>query len=298
MGYKLGTRFPFVDQVLKGIGQIMLQENSGTGLLFLIGIFLGSTIGGIGVLIATCVGTITAILLKYNSEEINAGLYGFSAALVGVGLTVLFESTFLLWVLLVVFSALATVIQHFFNQRNIAGYTFPFIILTWVLIYGIHYFTSIKPLVSSEDSLMLAVNQFLVPTNSFGEVIFQSNPLSGILFFVAVFVGSPIAALYGVAASVFSAIFAFYLGAPLDQILMGLFGFNAVLTSIVFAGNKKIDGLWVLIGVVLTVLLQILFIQSAIFSEFGGVLTFPFVLGTWITLFFKNRVVKFYPFKQ
>lgn len=297
MGYKLGTRFPFVDQVLKGIGQIMLQENSGTGLLFLIGIFLGSTIGGIGVLIATCVGTITAIILKYNSEEINAGLYGFSAALVGVGLTVLFESTFLLWVLLVVFSALATVIQHFFNQRNIAGYTFPFIILTWVLIYGIHHFTSIKPLVSSEDSLMLAVNQFLVPTNSFGEVIFQSNPLSGILFFVAVFVGSPIAALYGVAASVFSAIFAFYLGAPLDQILMGLFGFNAVLTSIVFAGNKKIDGLWVLIGVVLTVLLQILFIQSAIFSEFGGVLTFPFVLGTWITLFFKNRVVKFYPFK-
>ncbi|MFV0195157.1 urea transporter [Empedobacter falsenii] len=298
MGYKLETRFPFVDQVLKGIGQIMLQENSGTGLLFLIGIFFGSTIGGIGVLIATCVGTITAIILKYNSEEINAGLYGFSAALVGVGLTVLFESTFLLWVLLVVFSALATVIQHFFNQRNIAGYTFPFIILTWVLIYGIHYFTSIKPLVSSEDSLMLAVNQFLVPTNSFGEVIFQSNPLSGILFFVAVFVGSPIAALYGVAASVFSAIFAFYLGAPLDQILMGLFGFNAVLTSIVFAGNKKIDGLWVLIGVVLTVLLQILFIQSAIFSEFGGVLTFPFVLGTWITLFFKNRVVKFYPFKQ
>lgn len=298
MGYKLETRFPFVDQVLKGIGQIMLQENSGTGLLFLIGIFFGSTIGGIGVLIATCVGTITAILLKYNSEEINAGLYGFSAALVGVGLTVLFESTFLLWVLLVVFSALATVIQHFFNQRNIAGYTFPFIILTWVLIYGIHYFTSIKPLVSSEDSLMLAVNQFLVPTNSFGEVIFQSNPLSGILFFVAVFVGSPIAALYGVATSVFSAIFAFYLGAPLDQILMGLFGFNAVLTSIVFAGNKKIDGLWVLIGVVLTVLLQILFIQSAIFSEFGGVLTFPFVLGTWITLFFKNRVVKFYPFKQ
>ncbi|MFV0157414.1 urea transporter [Empedobacter falsenii] len=287
MGYKLGTRFPFVDQVLKGIGQIMLQENSGTGLLFLIGIFFGSTIGGIGVLIATCVGTITAIILKYNSEEINAGLYGFSAALVGVGLTVLFESTFLLWVLLVVFSALATVIQHFFNQRNIAGYTFPFIILTWVLIYGIHYFTSIKPLVSSEDSLMLAVNQFFLPTNSFGEVIFQSNPLSGILFFVAVFVGSPIAALYGVAASVFSAIFAFYLGAPLDQILMGLFGFNAVLTSIVFAGNKKIDGLWVLIGVVLTVLLQILFIQSAIFSEFGGVLTFPFVLGIWITLFLK-----------
>ncbi|MFV0198335.1 urea transporter [Empedobacter falsenii] len=287
MGYKLGTRFPFVDQVLKGIGQIMLQENSGTGLLFLIGIFLGSTIGGIGVLMATCVGTITAILLKYNSEEINAGLYGFSAALVGVGLTVLFESTFLLWVLLVVFSALATVIQHFFNQRNIAGYTFPFIILTWVLIYGIHHFTSIKPLVSSEDSLMLAVNQFLLPTNSFGEVIFQSNPLSGILFFVAVFVGSPIAALYGIEASVFSAILAFYFGAPLDQILIGLFGFNAVLTSIVFAGNKKIDGLWVLIGVVLTVLLQILFIQSAIFSEFGGVLTFPFVLGIWITLFLK-----------
>ena len=43
---KILTKVPFIDQVLKGLGQIMLQENSSTGLLFLIGIFLGSIEGG------------------------------------------------------------------------------------------------------------------------------------------------------------------------------------------------------------------------------------------------------------
>jgi len=88
---KILTKVPFIDQVLKGLGQIMLQENSSTGLLFLIGIFLGSIEGGIGAIVSTTVGTITAILLKYDKEEINAGLYGFSAALVGVALTLISE---------------------------------------------------------------------------------------------------------------------------------------------------------------------------------------------------------------
>lgn len=142
---KILTKVPFIDQVLKGLGQIMLQENSSTGLLFLIGIFLGSIEGGIGAIVSTAVGTITAILLKYNKEEINAGLYGFSAALVGVALTIMFDSTFLIWILLVVASALAAIIQHFFIKRNIPVFTLPFILLTWCLIFGIHHFTTIGP---------------------------------------------------------------------------------------------------------------------------------------------------------
>ena len=37
---KLFAKIPFVDNILKGVGQIMLQENRWTGLLFLVGLFL------------------------------------------------------------------------------------------------------------------------------------------------------------------------------------------------------------------------------------------------------------------
>lgn len=291
---KILTKIPFIDQVLKGLGQIMLQENSSTGLLFLIGIFLGSIEGGIGAIVSTAVGTITAILLKYNKEEINAGLYGFSAALVGVALTIMFDSTFLIWILLVVASALAAIIQHFFIKRNIPVFTLPFILLTWCLIFGIHHFTTIGPATAGNTQTLLETNDLFTSTNGFGEVIFQGGPMSGIIFFIAVFIGSPAAALYGLAASIFSAEISNLFGEPVEQIHMGLFGFNAVLTAIVFAGTKRIDGFWVLLGVFITVLIDVLFVKINIFASFGGVLTFPFVVGTWCTLFIKKYTDRFF----
>jgi len=55
-----------IDQVLRGVGQIMLQENAITGLLFLMGIFYGSVFMGLAALLATTCGSITAKLLRYD----------------------------------------------------------------------------------------------------------------------------------------------------------------------------------------------------------------------------------------
>lgn len=96
--------------ILKGLGQIMLQENALTGLLFLIGIFYGSFLMGIAALLATLCGTATALLLKYEVSEIEKGIYGFSAALVGVAVMLFFKPLFLSWVFLVIGSVLATIL--------------------------------------------------------------------------------------------------------------------------------------------------------------------------------------------
>ena len=82
----LAQKFPFVIILLRGLGQIMLQENAATGVLFLIGIFYGSTTMGIAAILSVCCGTLTAKILGYDKSEIEKGLYGFSAALVGVAL--------------------------------------------------------------------------------------------------------------------------------------------------------------------------------------------------------------------
>jgi urea transporter len=122
---------------------------------------------------------------------------------------------------------------------------------------------------------------------SFGQVIFQSSLLSGILFFLAVFISSPIATLYGLAAAIISAILSFYLSIPINEINLGLYGFNAVLCAIVFAGTQVKDGVWVLISLVLSLVVSLLMLKIGVTK-----LTFPFVLATWITLFLKNRLEK------
>lgn len=292
---KIFEKFPFIDNVLKGIGQIMLQENRWTGLLFLIGIFMGSWESGIAVLLSTSVGTFTAMKLNYDKSEINAGLYGFSAALVGVALSFVFQTTIVIWILIILGGALATIIQHFFIAKKIPVFTFPFIIIIWISVFVLHHFTHIPPseLISAKAE-NLDYNE-ISPIYGFGEVIFQGGLLSGVIFFIAVFISSPIAALYGFAGSVLGAYISHVNGEPVEEIQMGLFGFNAVLSAIVFSGFKKTDGLWVLIAVLITVGIDDLLIDNHVLTEVGGVLTFPFVAGTWITLLiqkiFNNELV-------
>lgn len=278
-------KLPFIDNVLKGIGQIMLQENRWTGLLFLIGIFMGSWQGGVAVLLSTAAGTFTAMKLKYDPSEINAGLYGFSAALVGVALSFVFQTTLLIWLLILLGGALAAVIQHFFIQKKIPVFTFPFIIITWVAVFVLHHFTQIpgSEMISAPAG-PADYDDFLTCTNAFGEVIFQGGIFSGIIFFVAVFISSPAAALYGLAGAVLGAYLSHMNGEPIEKIHMGLFGFNAVLSAIVFSGFKKTDGIWVLMAVIITVVIDDLLVDHNTLNEVGGVLTFPFVAGTWITL--------------
>jgi len=287
------SKLPFIDQTLKGIGQIMLQENRWTGLLFIIGLFIGSWQYAAAAILAAAAGTAAAKLLKYNQQEIDAGLYGFSPALVGVVLVFLFDDVLIIWFLVITGGILAAMIQHFFISKKIPAYTFPFILVAWAFIFLIRQYTEIPP----SELLQIKfepkqLDVFLAPTNGFGEVIFQASVLSGVIFFIAVFINSPVAALYGLAASLLGAVLSVVNGQPLEQINLGLFGFNAVLTAIVFAGTKKIDGLWVLSGAIITIVIHNLLIDHHILDVVGGVLTFPFVAGTWITLLIQKILVK------
>lgn len=287
------SKLPFIDQTLKGIGQIMLQENRWTGLLFIIGLFIGSWQYAAAAILAAAAGTAAAKLLKYNQQEIDAGLYGFSPALVGVVLVFLFDDILIIWFLVIAGGILAATIQHFFITKKIPAYTFPFILVAWAFIFLIRQYTEIPP----SELLQIKfepkqLDVFLAPTNGFGEVIFQASVLSGVIFFIAVFINSPVAALYGLAASLLGAVLSVVNGQPLEQINLGLFGFNAVLTAIVFAGTKKIDGLWVLSGAIITIVIHNLLIDHHILDVVGGVLTFPFVAGTWITLLIQKILVK------
>ena len=272
--------------LLKGFGQIMLQENSITGFLLLFGIFYGSFILGVAALLAVIAGTATAMLLKYDKSEIDKGLYGFSAALVGVAVLLFLKPVILSWLLIILGSSLATIIQHFFIKRKIPVFTLPFVLVTWaIILFARTYFTETMLLPST--SINSTHDYFTFGFKGFGQVIFQDNLVSGILFFIAVFISSPISALYGLAGGIVSAIIAFKFFVPIHDISMGLFSYNAVLCTIVFTGGQLKDGIWVLFSVLFSLLVSLFLAAFAIIP-----LTFPFVLASCITLFLKSKLIK------
>ena len=97
-----GTSFPrlllaFLDSVLRGIGQVMLQNNSYAGLLFLIGIFYNSVLFGFAVLVGAAASTATAVLLGVARCSVRTGLFGFNGALVAIALLYYEEPDLLAW---------------------------------------------------------------------------------------------------------------------------------------------------------------------------------------------------------
>lgn len=273
--------FIIASSLLKGIGQIMLQDSTWTGLFFLAGIFCGSITMGIAAILAVATGTYTAKLLKYNAGEINAGIYGFSAALVGVGLIVFFQPTVMIWGAIIVGSILATIIQHLFIVKKIPAFTFPFILVTWLFLFISHHF----PFLAAPSSAVgdTAPNtKFSTLPLAFGQVIFQGSIWSGLLFFAGVLVKRPIAAIYALVAAALSGFVAYELGEPAKDIYLGILSYNAVLCAIAFAGKKSEDFIMAFLAVVLSVLIMIQMRNMNL-----PALTFPFVLASWVVLIIK-----------
>lgn len=275
----------FTNTVSRGVGQIMLQENAATGLLFLIGIFYGSILMGIAAILSACCGTITARLLAFDGSETEKGLYGFSPALVGVALILYFEPVFIVWIFVIIGSVAAALLQHWFIKNKIPVFTLPFILVTWIIIYLFQVLYPIAPPVVP-DSEFPADLDFTFAFRGFGQVIFQGSVFAGVIFFLGVFIHSPISALYGLAGSGLAGILAFWLSAPVEAVGLGLFSYNAVLCAIVFAGSGTKDGGWAVISVILSVIFSIMMYRYGLIQ-----LTFPFVAATCICLALKSIAI-------
>ena len=80
-----------IDTLLRGVGQVMLQNNPITGLLFLVGIFLNSYEDGLTALLGLVVATVAAYLLGADRTLISNGLFGFNGVLTGITLSVFLQ---------------------------------------------------------------------------------------------------------------------------------------------------------------------------------------------------------------
>lgn len=278
------SKYPFIDSVFKGIGQIMLQENVLTGFLFLVGVFIGSFQMGLAVLFATVCATTAAHLMKYEKTAVQKGLYGFNAALVGVALVLFFDSSLVLWISIAVGAVSTTLLQQFFMHKKITVFTLPFVLVTWLFLY---LFLSVfpQPTPPLPEVFSASGSVFYIPFKGYGQIIFQEKTLPGVLFFIGVLMHARLASLHGLIAGGFAALISWMSSAPSMMIEDGLFSYNAILCALVFSGNSLKDILWMFISVVLSVLISLGMYRFG-FTQ----LTFPFVAASVITLVIKKQL--------
>lgn len=271
--------------ILRGIGQVMLQNNALTGLLFLVGIFYNSWIMGLGALLGNIAGTISAKFLKYSKEDIENGLYGFNGTLVGIAIWFFFDVNIATTGAIVIGSVLSTIIMQIMKKR-MPAFTAPFILSTWIIMFGIN-FLHLAPAIATTALTDSSLHLFSTASMGFGQVMFQGNIITGIIFFLAILVNSNLSAGYALYGSLLGGIFALLLPIPFSAINLGLCGYNAVLCGIALGDKKWRAFILATFAIILSVL-----INYGLGTIGVVTLTAPFVLATWIVLLIKNLWTK------
>ncbi|MCX7549639.1 urea transporter [Xanthomarina sp. F2636L] len=280
----------FTQIILRGIGQVIFQNNIYSGILFLVGIFYNSWLLAIAALLGTIISTGTAHVLKYPKETIQNGLYGFNGTLTGIAILCFFKPDLVSILALIIGSALSTVVMHFL-MKIIPPFTAPFVLSTWLVIYSLVFLFKV-PLIDLSSATANTLDVFSALSNSFGQVMFQENRITGLFFLLAILINNRLMAAYAFYAAALGSLTAWLLLESASTINAGLMGYNAILCAIALIGKRWRDFLWISIAILLSTFLNIGLAMTGIIT-----LTAPFILATWIVMILKtissgkNRII-------
>lgn len=277
--------FKHIAVILRGISQIFLQNKVLSGILILIGVVYSSFIIGSAMLVALVFALILVNIFCFDKNIINQGIYGFNAALVGAATFIFLKPILLSWILMLLGVALSVIVQHFFIKNKLQLFTFPFVIVVWIILLVSNLLNlSVNVSISNLPSDISSNHHIVYALKSFGQVIFQSNAVVGFVFFIAIFIKKPIAALIALISTIMFNQIAVYLEYPIQDIQLGLYGYNVVLSAIVFAGYRLLDIIYTVLACLMTFVVSLIMFKLNIIQ-----LTFPFIISCFVFSEIKNR---------
>ncbi|WP_253271152.1 urea transporter [Sporosarcina sp. D27] len=296
---KEGKLISFLIESLKGISQIIFIENTITGFLILLAITVTSLHLGIIALLSAMIGTLVAKIGGADKKMVSQGLMGYNSVLTGLALDS-FLSGHNVWIVALIGAAVAAVLtammMHFIGNIGIPILTFPFILLTWFILLAAYKFDSIT-LSSSLAPQSLAnwelhtageINVLEGVFNGIGQIFFLTNALPAILIFIAVFWADRKMGIYAVIGNVAAFLAAVALGGEHALIMLGLYGYNAILTILAVSAvfNTKENRYSPVTGVLAACITVPMMASVSMWLLPYGLpaLTMPFVLCTWLIL--------------
>lgn len=256
----------FINACLRGSGQVLFQNNSSSGGLFLLSLFAASWTIASSALCGLIASTLIASRYRSGSASLENGLYGYNGLLIGAMAGAFIEKNFI--VVSIIASAVSVVFQFLVERyfKRIPLLTFPFVFISWIVLL-------IFPV---KGTAVLELPQMFVFFHNISQVFLVGNSLSGILILIGLFMSSRTAFTWTVAASFICILVTVLLNV---QVL----GFSGVLTAIalgtVFPRKKFIT----LLAILLTVFGQII-LNLTIGMIHLPALTSPFILIVWLFL--------------
>lgn len=272
-------------EVLTGIAQIMLQPSPLVGAAFLVGAFVNSPMLALFGIIGCLAGTLMAWFSKFPEDECFDGLYGFNGGLVGLAIGYYYDTYTPLLILVVLGGIASTLVMYKMLRMGFRPFTFPFVVVTWIimLVLSMTGWASISgwsvPNPSSIDMLESL-------SRGYGQVLFQENILTGLIFICAILIRDWVQGLYASLATAMGFICGYLAGFPIDAVNLGLFGYSGVLCAILFAGRTGKHFINACIAILLSIAIVRLFHVVGI-----PPFTFPFVLASWLVLWGRSRIV-------
>ncbi len=289
----------FMDSVLRGIGQVLLQNNSYSGLLFFIGIFYNSTLFGVAVLVGTVVSTLTAIIFGMDPSKVRSGLFGFNGALVAIALSYFLHSDSLTWVYVIFASSFSTVLMaaaiRLLDVWKMPTLTSPFVLTALGFLLACARLGRLQstnvlpnaglPIAATVEGIVTLSTVAEGLFNGIGQVFFQENIVTGVIFSLALLISSRRAFIMGLLGSLTGILIAWILGAAEPAIRSGAFSFNSVLTAVAVGGIFTAINIASIIYMSLAVIVTTVVFAgvSAALEPLGmPAMTLPFVLVVWV----------------
>ncbi len=296
----------FVDINLRGVAQVMFQDNPLTGALFLAAIGWGAYAAGaphvaLAGLLAVIVSTLTAQWLRVDEASLRSGLYGYNGVLVGLALATFLAPNVLLWVYIVLGAAVSVVVM--LGTVNVVkpwggALTFPFVITTWLLLLATYGFSGLAGSALPAGNVVTAFQPYegspLNPIDlargvllSISQVFLKASGVAALLLLAGLAVNSLAAATFALGGAILAVLTAHLFGAESDLIAGGLLGFSPILTAIAlgtvfYQPNWRVV-VYAAVATVFTVIVQAA-LNVALTPFAIPALTAPFVLVSWIFL--------------
>lgn len=270
---------PLLTLWLRGFSQVFLQPAPLFGLLCLA--LIGACAPTLlpGALLGATAGPAFARLLRCRQADIEDGLYGYNAVLIGLLLPLKFAWSPLLVALVLLASLASVALQRLLlrasrRRHGLPPYTLAFVLLGWAL--PVLPLRPAAPLAGLAD---LPLPVFLEATaRAFGQVIFLDAPLAGALIFLGLLLGAPRAATWALFGAVLVLPVAVFAGIPQDAVHSGLLGMNSTLAALALALRGPAP-LAPLAGAVLALLLQRAMVALGI-----PFMTAPFIFACLLVL--------------
>eukprot|EP00536_Pseudo-nitzschia_multiseries_P002959 jgi/Psemu1/184847/e_gw1.42.73.1 len=269
----------FAELCLRGLGQVVFQNNPLSGLFILVGIFMQSTRVAAHGLIGIMSGTLIAYLLGFEKNLQRSGLFGYNSLLCGLAMATFDDPSkhrgysIATVLLTIVFSSFSSILFIFMGKILVPykspPFTLPFNVSILMYLLAAANTTRLEtesvgvpkiPVYDSDIDTAITISGFLVGcVRGVGQIFLADSVISGILILVGIAVCSRISAAAALFGSIVGASVGVAIGVSGAQIKDGIFGFNPCLTAIAmylfYAPSQSLFILTTLAGV-MTVMAQ------------------------------------------